>query len=109
MSQHILTPSTSEEAHRLLGEPGLPLLVDFFAQWCGPCRAMAPALDAFAAKHAGKIRVVKLDVDKVRELAGQVGIRSVPTLLLVKDGQVLAARAGAMNEKDLERFALQQT
>jgi thioredoxin 1 len=82
----------------------VPVLVDFSAAWCGPCKAFAPVLETFAAERAGSLTVVKVDVDEFSALAGEVGIRSVPTVMVVKDGRVLAARAGSMPKPMLASF-----
>ena len=76
-----------------------PVLVDFFAEWCGPCKAMAPALDEIAAEMQGKVKVVKVDVDKSPAITGEYGIRAMPTLILFKDGKVAAQHTGAMVQK----------
>lgn len=72
-----------------------PILVDFFAEWCGPCQAMSPVLKEVARKMNSKARVIKVDVDKNRETALQYNVRSVPTLIIFKNGQVLWKQAGA--------------
>jgi len=76
-----------------------PVLVDFFAEWCGPCKAMAPALDQVAQEMAGKLKVVKLDVDQNPNVTGKYGIRAMPTLILFKNGQVAAQHTGALVQK----------
>ena len=76
-----------------------PVLVDFFAEWCGPCKAMAPALEQVAEEMAGKIKVVKLDVDQNPTVTGKYGIRAMPTLMLFKNGQVAAQHTGALVQK----------
>lgn len=76
-----------------------PVLVDFFAEWCGPCKAMAPALDQVATEMAGKIKVVKLDVDQNPGTTGKYGIRAMPTLMIFKDGKVAAQHVGALVQK----------
>ena len=76
-----------------------PVLVDFFAEWCGPCKAMAPALEQVAKEMQGKIKVVKLDVDQNPSVTGQYGIRAMPTLILFKDGKPAAQHTGALVQK----------
>ena len=72
-----------------------PVLVDFWAEWCGPCRAIAPVLDELSSELAGKVKIVKLNVDENPGLAAQYGVRSIPTLLMFKNGQVAATKIGA--------------
>jgi len=76
-----------------------PVLVDFFAEWCGPCKAMAPALDIVATEMAGKVKVVKLDVDQNPGTTAKYRIMAMPTLLLFKGGEVAAQHTGAMVQK----------
>lgn len=76
-----------------------PVLVDFHATWCGPCKAMAPALDQVATELAGKVKVVKVDVDENPKVTGEYGIRAMPTLLLFKGGKVAAQHTGAIVQK----------
>ena len=76
-----------------------PVLVDFHAVWCGPCKAMAPALDQVAAEMKGKIKVVKVDVDENPKVTGTYGIRAMQTLLIFKDGKVAAQHTGAIVQK----------
>lgn len=78
-----------------------PVLVDFWAEWCGPCKAIAPVLGELAGELAGKLKIVKVDVDTSPELAGQFGIRSIPTLLLFKGGTVAAQMVGSMSKAQL--------
>jgi len=74
----------------------VPVLVDFWAEWCGPCRAIAPVVDQLAAEYAGKLKVVKVDVDDNGEVSGKYGVMSIPTLLLFKDGQPVERIVGAL-------------
>jgi thioredoxin 1 len=80
-----------------------PTLVDFFATWCGPCQQMAPELDKLKVKMGNSVRIVKIDVDKNQEVAAKFKIRSVPTLLLFKNGEILWRQAGGMDAKSLEQ------
>jgi thioredoxin 1 len=74
----------------------IPVLVDFWAVWCGPCRMVAPHVDAIAAELAGKVKVVKVDVDSEPEIAGRFGIMSIPTLMIFKDGKEADRIIGAV-------------
>ena len=76
-----------------------PVFVDFFAEWCGPCKAMAPALEAVAAEMKGKVKFAKLDVDQNPEVTQKFHIQAMPTLMIFKDGQVAAQRVGALVQK----------
>ncbi|HEU0160149.1 MAG TPA: thioredoxin [Hyphomicrobiaceae bacterium] len=76
-----------------------PVLVDFFAEWCGPCKAMAPALEQVATELAGKIKVAKLDVDQNPDVTQKYRIQAMPTLMIFKNGEVAAQRVGALVQK----------
>lgn len=85
-------------------ESSTPVLVDFWAQWCGPCKAIAPILDDLAQKYNGKIKIVKLDVDSNPATPPKFGVRGIPTLIIFKDGQVKATQVGMLSKNELMSF-----
>jgi len=82
-------------------ESDIPVLVDFWAIWCGPCKAIAPTVEALANEYAGKIKVVKVDVDQEPQIAARYGIRSIPTLMVFKGGQMVDQVIGAVPRQHL--------
>jgi len=76
-----------------------PVVVDFFAEWCGPCKAMAPALDQVSEEMADKVKIAKLDVDQNPETTGRYQIQAMPTLIIFKDGEIISRHTGALVQK----------
>lgn len=82
----------------------IPVLVDFWAPWCGPCKMVAPVLAEVAKAYEGKVSIVKMDVDQSSEIPAKYGIRSIPTLLLMKQGEVVGTKVGALTQSQLTAF-----
>ncbi|MES2673945.1 MAG: thioredoxin TrxA [Pseudomonadota bacterium] len=82
----------------------IPVLVDFWAAWCGPCKMIAPILDDLAEQFAGKVKIAKIDVDANKEIPGKFNIRGIPTLLIFKNGQVESTKVGALSKTQLVEF-----
>ena len=89
-------------------QPGSAVLVDYWAEWCGPCKMIAPILDEVAGTYQGKLQIAKMNVDENREIPAKFGIRGNPTLMLFKDGQLAATKVGAMSKAQLTAFIDQQ-
>ncbi len=84
------------------------VLVDYWAEWCGPCKMIAPILDDVATAYEGKLTIAKMNVDENREIPAKFGIRGIPTLMLFKNGELAATKVGALNKSQLTAFIDQQ-
>ncbi len=87
----------------LISSPGMPVLVDFYATWCGPCKTLAPILEQLTQAHAGKLRIIKVDVDRNPAAAQKFGVKSMPTLILFRQGQPGGRQAGGLPRPALPR------
>ncbi|HEY5298449.1 MAG TPA: thioredoxin [Verrucomicrobiae bacterium] len=97
----IVTLTQENFAQQALQSP-TPVLIDFWAEWCGPCKMIAPLLDELADEYNGKIKIGKVNIDEQQALATQYGIRAIPTLLLLNKGQVAEQMVGAKSKRDLK-------
>jgi len=98
--QHVTDDSFEPEVLK----SDVPVLVDYWAEWCGPCKMIAPILDEVAGTYQGKLQIAKMNVDENREIPAKFGIRGIPTLMLFKDGQLAATKVVALNKAQLSAF-----
>ena len=103
MSEHIhyVTDDSFDEE---VIKSSQPVLVDYWAEWCGPCKMIAPILDEIAAEYAGRLKVAKLNIDDNQNIPAKFGIRGIPTLMLFKNGNVEATKVGALSKSQLTAF-----
>ena len=98
------TAVTSVDFETVVLQSDIPVLLDFWASWCGPCVALAPVLDELASERGDSLKIVKVNVDENQDLAGRFAIRGIPTLLLFKKGEVAGQKVGAAGKADLESW-----
>jgi thioredoxin 1 len=102
-SENITNVSESSFEQEVL-KSELPVLVDFWAEWCGPCKMIAPVLDDVSNEYKGRVKICKLNVDDHGAVAAKYGVRGIPTLLLIKGGSVAATKVGALSKSQLTAF-----
>ncbi len=103
MSEHIHHVTDASFKAEVL-ESTIPVLVDYWAEWCGPCKMIAPILDEVAKEYGGRIKVAKLNIDDNPKIPGEFGIRGIPTLILFKGGNAEATKVGALSKSQLTAF-----
>ncbi|HLD08732.1 MAG TPA: thioredoxin TrxA [Methylophilaceae bacterium] len=103
MSEHIIHTSDDAFEQDVLQSP-LPVLVDYWAEWCGPCKMIAPILDDISKEYANRLKIAKLNIDDNQQTPPKYGIRGIPTLMLFKNGNVEATKVGALSKSQLTAF-----
>jgi thioredoxin 1 len=102
MASPLISALTQDNFDKEVLQSATPVLVDFWAEWCGPCKMIAPLLDELADEYQGKIKIGKVNIDEQQELATKYGIRAIPTLLVINKGQVAEQMVGAKSKRDLK-------
>ena len=104
MSSDLIKHVTDQSFDTDVLQSDKPVLVDYWAEWCGPCKTIAPILDDVAQSYDGRLQVAKMNVDENRDVPGKYGIRGIPTLMLFKGGELAATKVGALNKSQLTAF-----
>ena len=102
MASPLISALTQENFDKEVLQSATPVLVDFWAEWCGPCKMIAPLLDELADEYDGKVKIGKVNIDEQQALATKYGIRAIPTLLLINNGEVAEQMVGAKSKRDLK-------
>ena len=102
-SENVITLSDANFAETIAAE-GAPVLVDFWAEWCGPCKQIAPSLDELASEMEGKVAVAKMNIDDNPAMAAKYGIRGIPTLMIFKGGELVSTKTGALAKGDYKKW-----
>ena len=104
MSSELIKHTTDASFDSDVLKASQPVLVDYWAEWCGPCKMIAPILDEVSKDYDGRLQIAKLNVDQNRDIPAKFGIRGIPTLMLFKDGQLAATKVGALSKAQLTAF-----
>jgi thioredoxin 1 len=108
MASELIKQVTDSSFETDVFQSALPVLVDYWAEWCGPCKMIAPILDEVSSAYEGKLQIAKMNVDENSEIPAKFGIRGIPTLMLFKGGQLAATKVGAMSKAQMVAFIDQQ-
>ena len=108
MSSEVIQHVTDDSFEPEVLKSEVPVLVDYWAEWCGPCKMIAPILDEVSSAYKDKLQIAKMNVDENREVPAKFGIRGIPTLMLFKNGELAATKVGAMSKAQLTAFIDQQ-
>lgn len=104
MSNELIVHVTEDNFEAEVTNSELPVLVDFWAEWCGPCRMLAPILDEIATDRQGKVKVVKIDIEAAKTLAPRFGVRGIPTMMMFKNGESQSSQVGVVPRAKIDAF-----